>query len=91
MRILVAFLRDYVRTILSFSFEDKILRRIKMALAVLLADELSSKLERLSEKLNRSMESLVVEAIQKMVVQHKDIEDLVAVVRLQYKTPFRVP
>ncbi len=62
-----------------------------MAYAVVLSEELVRRLTVLSARLQRGIDKLVVEAIERFVEQEKGKAELAEIVNLQFSTPFRIP
>lgn len=63
----------------------------RMANAIVLGEELTRGLACLSARLNRGVDKLVIEAIERFVEQEKAKAELVEIVELQFRTPFKIP
>ena len=62
-----------------------------MAYAIILGEDLSQRLSALSDRLQLGLDKLVIQALEKVLEQEGKKRDLLEIVNLQFKSPFRIP
>jgi predicted transcriptional regulator len=62
-----------------------------MAIAIIPSEELSRRIEVIATKQNRSIESVIIEAIERFVKEQSDKIQILEIAKIQFLGPFRIP